>query len=164
MSNSKTTLVHFLKSTTKKRKTFSSGKRWTHQHQKLSTDTRTFNCKNFSSLFSKSWIYFYVYILKKPNSELVIFGHIKFESDLPKRCFKHSFDPKNLKPIDYFQCADCNLKCNKNFKQKPLFYIKILKKFRIKGLCKNCMQSCHLGKIFVIFAFKFNLFLYILNI
>ena len=51
------------------------------------------------------------FLFKKPNSELVIFGKITFESDLPKRCFKYAFNATDKKPIDYYQCATCNLKC-----------------------------------------------------
>ncbi|RNA11114.1 zinc C3HC4 type (RING finger) domain containing [Brachionus plicatilis] len=57
----------------------------------------------------------------KPNSEFVLFGNIKFESDLPKRCFKYIFDKNKPKPIDYFQCEDCLL----------------------KWICKFCIEECH---------------------
>ena len=49
--------------------------------------------------------------LKKPESELVIFGELKFTSDLPKKCFRYTFDAKKKQKIDYFTCKTCSLNC-----------------------------------------------------
>ncbi|CAF0730994.1 unnamed protein product [Brachionus calyciflorus] len=59
--------------------------------------------------------------LIKPDSEFLFFGNIKFESDLPKRCFKYIFNKDKPVSIDYFQCQDCML----------------------KWICKYCVIECH---------------------
>ena len=45
------------------------------------------------------------------GSEFIVFGKFKFESDLPKKCFKKVFksDEKNIQ--DYFECKTCQLRC-----------------------------------------------------
>ncbi|XP_078315647.1 uncharacterized protein LOC111129789 isoform X2 [Crassostrea virginica] len=59
----------------------------------------------------------------KPNSEIVIYGTLRCESDLPKRCFVQTFKKDEEQTVDYFQCKQCSF----------------------KWICRPCMEVCHKG-------------------
>ena len=52
-----------------------------------------------------------MYIFQKPGSQIVIYGSLKLESDLPKKCFVESFKKGDGQKVDYFSCQDCGFKC-----------------------------------------------------
>ncbi|KAL3865385.1 hypothetical protein ACJMK2_042777 [Sinanodonta woodiana] len=57
----------------------------------------------------------------KPGSEIVVAGHVKCESDLPKKCFSEIFKKDTEQKVDYFSCQTCNF----------------------KWICRSCMTVCH---------------------
>ncbi|XP_056023019.1 E3 ubiquitin-protein ligase TRIM38-like [Ostrea edulis] len=59
----------------------------------------------------------------KPNSVIVIYGTLRCESDLPKRCFVKNFRKEEGQTMDYFQCKQCSF----------------------KWICRSCMEVCHRG-------------------
>lgn len=59
----------------------------------------------------------------KPNSEIVIHGSLRCESDLPKRCFVQTFKKDKKDTMDYFYCKQCSF----------------------KWICRPCMDVCHKG-------------------
>lgn len=58
-----------------------------------------------------------------PGSEIVIFGEVIFESDLPKQCFSTMYKKEEDQVVDYFLCQHCNF----------------------KWICRSCMEVCHKG-------------------
>ncbi|WAR00315.1 hypothetical protein MAR_024687, partial [Mya arenaria] len=60
----------------------------------------------------------------KPGSVIVVYGGLKLESDLPKKCFVEAFKKgDSIQRVDYFACSQCNF----------------------KWICRSCMEICHLG-------------------
>ncbi|KAK3584719.1 hypothetical protein CHS0354_036496 [Potamilus streckersoni] len=57
----------------------------------------------------------------KPGSEIVVTGHVKCESDLPKKCFSEVFKKDAEQKVDYFSCQTCNF----------------------NWICRSCMAVCH---------------------
>ncbi|KAK3108316.1 hypothetical protein FSP39_005496 [Pinctada imbricata] len=57
----------------------------------------------------------------KPNSEIIIYGQIVCESDMPKQCFINTFKKGGEQKIDYFFCKQCSF----------------------KWICRCCMEICH---------------------
>lgn len=57
----------------------------------------------------------------KPGSQIVIYGSLKLESDLPKKCFVEVFKKGEGQKVDYFSCQDCGF----------------------KWICRSCMEVCH---------------------
>lgn len=58
-----------------------------------------------------------------PGSEVIIYGNLKFASEMPKQCFVKVFRKDAGIKMDYFACKDCKL----------------------KWICKPCKESCHVG-------------------
>lgn len=59
----------------------------------------------------------------KPGSEIAIYGNVKCESDLPKRCFVECFKNGEQQKCDYFLCKQCGF----------------------QWICRSCMEVCHKG-------------------
>ena len=56
-------------------------------------------------------VYGMVFLLQKPGSQIVVYGSLKLESDLPKKCFVEVFKKGEGQKVDYFSCQDCGFKC-----------------------------------------------------
>ncbi|XP_045216256.2 E3 ubiquitin-protein ligase trul-1-like [Mercenaria mercenaria] len=60
----------------------------------------------------------------KPGSVILIYGTVKLESDLPKKCFVEVFKKGDTSQrVDYFSCNNCSF----------------------KWICRSCMEVCHSG-------------------
>ncbi|XP_071844764.1 uncharacterized protein [Apostichopus japonicus] len=57
------------------------------------------------------------------GSEVIVFGNMKFQSELPKSCFIQLFRKDVGMVMDYFACSDCAL----------------------TWICRPCKESCHDG-------------------
>ncbi|VDI10596.1 Hypothetical predicted protein [Mytilus galloprovincialis] len=69
-----------------------------------------------------------------PGSEIVIFGEVKFESDLPKKCFAGLYIKEEDQIVDYFICQSCNF----------------------KWICRSCMEVCHKGHVIQPYIMNFH--------
>ncbi|XP_076104335.1 uncharacterized protein LOC143073008 [Mytilus galloprovincialis] len=69
-----------------------------------------------------------------PGSEIVIFGEVKFESDLPKKCFAGLYKKEEDQIVDYFICQSCNF----------------------KWICRSCMEVCHKGHVIQPYIMNFH--------
>ncbi|XP_060564892.1 uncharacterized protein LOC132724098 [Ruditapes philippinarum] len=60
----------------------------------------------------------------KPGSVILIYGTVKLESDLPKKCFADVYKKGDTSQrVDYFSCNSCSF----------------------KWICRSCMEACHTG-------------------
>ena len=49
--------------------------------------------------------------LQRPGSEIVVYGTVTCESDIPKKCFSTTFCADDHKSMDYFNCKSCKINC-----------------------------------------------------
>ena len=59
-------------------------------------------------------------MLQKPGSQIVVYGSMKLQSDLPKKCFVEVFKKGEGQKVDYFSCQDCGFKCKWVYAQQRL--------------------------------------------
>ncbi len=57
----------------------------------------------------------------KHGSEIAVYGLVRCESDMPKRCFAETFIVGSRQVVDYFSCRECSF----------------------NWICRACMEGCH---------------------
>jgi len=49
--------------------------------------------------------------MQRPGSEIVLYGTVACQSDIPKKCFSTTFSADDRKAMDYFNCKSCRINC-----------------------------------------------------